>query len=79
MESSVLPLTELDARQSARVAYVNGRNDQRIQKMDVLQIRPGAQIRVLQKYPCHVIECEGGNIAMDSEVASCIFVWRRPE
>ena len=79
MKSSVLPLTELDARQSARVAYVNGKNDPRFYKTGLLQIRPGARIRVLQKYPCHVIECEGGNIAIDSEVASCISVWRRPE
>ena len=75
-ESSVFPLTELEQGEFARVAYVNGRNNQRTQRMGVLQIRPGAAIRVLQKYPCYVVDCEGGNVALGNEEASSISVWK---
>ena len=77
-ESSVFPLTELEQGEFARVAYVNGRNNQRTQRMGVLQIRPGSAIRVLQKYPCYVVDCEGGNIAIGDEEVSCISVWKPP-
>jgi len=76
MECSVLPLTELEKGQSGRVAYVNYKNDQRFHKMDSFQIRPGAVIRLHQKYPSYVIECENAHIAMDKEMASNISVWK---
>ncbi|MFH1761593.1 MAG: metal-dependent transcriptional regulator [bacterium] len=77
-ESSVIPLTELDIAQSARVAYVNFQNDQQLHKIDGLNIRPGKFVKLHQRYPCYVIECEGANIAMDEEIVSSIYVWRKP-
>ncbi|MBW1767541.1 MAG: ferrous iron transport protein A [Deltaproteobacteria bacterium] len=71
-------MTELKIGQSGRVAYVNCKNDQRFHKMDSLQIRPGAVIKLHQKYPSYVIECENADIAMDKEVASNISVWKEP-
>ncbi|MBW1768240.1 MAG: FeoA domain-containing protein [Deltaproteobacteria bacterium] len=76
-ESSVISLTELEKGQSGRVAYVNYKNDQRFHKMDSLQIRPGTVIKLQQKYPSYVIECENAHIAMDKEMASNISVWKK--
>ncbi len=75
-QSSVIPLTDMETGEFARVAYVNGKNNHRTQRMGVLQIRPGAMIRVLQKYPCYVVDCEGGNVAIGNEEVSCISVWK---
>jgi len=75
-ESSVIPLTDMESGEFARVAYVNGKNNQRTQRMGVLQIRPGSAIRVLQKYPCYVVDCEGGNVALGNEEVSSISVWK---
>jgi DtxR family Mn-dependent transcriptional regulator len=75
-ESPVIPLTELEVGQSGRVAYINYKNDQLFHRIDVLQIRPGAVIRLQQKYPCYVIECENANIALDTELASNICIWK---
>ncbi len=78
-QSSVIPLTELEIGQSARVAYINCKSDQELHKIDGLQIRPGTVIKLHQRYPSYVIECEGANIALDSEVASNICVWKQPQ
>jgi len=76
--SSIVPLTELKVGQSARVAYVNCKNDQRLHKMEGLHIRPGASVKLHQTYPSYVMECEGVNIALDREIVSSICVWREP-
>jgi len=75
-ESSVIPLTELEVGQSGRVAYVNYRNEHLFHKIDALQIRPGVMVKMLQRYPSYVVEVESATIAMDSEVASTVSLWR---
>ena len=76
-ESSVIPLTELEVGQSGRVAYVNYRNEHLFHKIDALQIRPGVMVKLLQRYPSYVVEVESAAIAMDSEVASTVSLWRK--
>ena len=71
----VVSLAELEVGQTARVAYINSRDDRQMHKLDGLQIRPRATVGVHQKYPCYVIECEGTHIAMDEDVVSSICVW----
>ncbi len=77
--SSVMPVTKLQIGESAKVAYVNCRDDQRLHKIDGLHLRPGVTVRMHQTYPSFVIECEGANIAMDEEIASNVCVWRKTE
>ena len=82
VQSSVIPVTELKIGQSARVAYVNCESDRQLHKMDGLLIRPGSVVKLHQVYPTYVIECEGANIALDSDLISNICVWKelaRPE
>jgi len=77
--SSVIPLSELEIGQSARIAYVNCKSDQQLHKINGLHLRPGVTATLHQKYPTFVVECEGSNIAMDEQIASSICVWREPE
>ncbi len=74
--SSVIPVTEMQIGQSAKVAYLHSKNDQQLHKIDGLHIRPGATIKLHQNYPTYVIECENMNVAIDEEVANDIYVWR---
>jgi len=76
VQSSVVPLTELKIGQSARVAHVYCKSDQQLHKIDGLHIRPGSIVKLHQTYPSYVIECEGASIALDSDVASNICVWK---
>lgn len=73
--SFIVPLTDLDPGQSARIAYVNCRSDQQIHRLEGLCIRPGVTVKLHQNYPTYVIECEGQTIALDKEVAVNICVW----
>jgi len=75
-ESPVVPLTGLEIGQSARIAYVNCKNDQQLHKIDGLHIRPGTTVKLHQTYPSYVIECEGANIALDKEIVANICVWK---
>lgn len=75
-ESSVASLTELEIGQTARVAYINCRDDRRLHKLDSLQIRPGSSVKLHQTSPTIVIECEGANIALDESVCADIRIWK---
>ncbi|MBF0106578.1 MAG: metal-dependent transcriptional regulator [Deltaproteobacteria bacterium] len=75
-ESTVIPVTELKVGQTARVAYINCRNDNRLHKLDNLQVKPSAVIKLHQIYPTIVIECENADIAIDESVARDICVWK---
>ena len=83
-QASVIPLPELEVGQNAKIAYVQCKSDQQMHRLDGLQIRPGVVVKLHQKYPTIVIECEGASIALDNDVASNIRVWvkdveERPE
>ena len=75
VETSVLPLHVLDVGESARIAYVYAKSDQQLHKLDNMLIRPGETVKLHQRYPSFVIECENALIAIDDEVAANIHVW----
>lgn len=71
----VIPLTELGIGETAEIAYVQCRDDREMHRLDGLQLRPGTAVKLHQKYPAFVIECEGMSIALDRRVTSNIKVW----
>ncbi len=75
--SSVIHLTDLAVGQSARIAYVNSQSDAQIHRLNGLQIKPGVEIKMHQKYPSCVVECEGAMIALDELIADNICVWKK--
>ncbi len=79
VESSVIPLLQLEVGESARVAYVYGTSDQQLHKLDNLLVRPGNTIKLHQRQPSFVIECADSIIAIDEKVAANIHVWISPE
>jgi DtxR family Mn-dependent transcriptional regulator len=79
VESSVIPLVQLQVGESARVAYVYGTSDQQLHKLDNLLVRPGNTVKLHQRRPSFVIECEDSMIAIDERVAANIHVWVSPE
>lgn len=75
-QNQVIPLSELEIGQEAKVAYINSRHDDRqMHMLDSLQIKPRTAVKVHQRYPCFVVECEGAHIAMDDEIVENICVW----
>jgi len=74
--SFIIPLSDIKLGESARIAYINCKNDQQIHKLDGLWIRPGVTVKLHQNYPTFVIECEGAAIALDRDVVTNISVWK---
>jgi DtxR family Mn-dependent transcriptional regulator len=75
-QNQVVSLSELEIGQEARVAYINSRDDDRqMHMLDSLQIKPRTAVKIHQRYPCFVVECEGAHIAMDEDVVENICVW----
>ncbi|VEN73974.1 Magnetosome protein involved in iron transport into magnetosomes Mad30-2 [Candidatus Desulfarcum epimagneticum] len=75
-ESSVMRLTEMSVGQTARIAYINCRDDKRLHKLESLHIRPGTTVKLHQNSPTTVIECEGASIAIDESVCADICLWK---
>lgn len=75
----IVSLKDLEIGQTARVAYINTKNDRQMHRLDDLQIRPRTVVKVHQQYPCYVVECEGAHIALDEEIVSSICVWVNSE
>ncbi len=79
VESSVVPLDQLEVGESAKIAYVYAPNDQQLHRLENLLIRPGMTVKLHQRYPSFVIECENSHIALDERVVADIQVWRSRE
>jgi len=75
---SVVHLPELAVGETGRVAYVNSQNDAQLHRLDGLQVKPGLEIRLHQKYPSYVLECEGRMITLDEQIADSICLWKKP-
>lgn len=76
--TSVMYLSQLDVGEAGQVAYVDCQDRTQLYRLRGLQVKPGAEIKLHQKYPAYVVECEGGMIAMDEWIAKHIIVWRKP-
>ncbi len=72
----IVPCDRLALGETARVAYVSTRSHPRLLKLSALGILPGVSIKLLQKWPSIVLQCEETEIALDEETAREIYVWR---
>ena len=72
----VRPLTALRPGDSARVIRVAGQDPQRLARLSGFGIVPGAIVRLRQKLPAAVIQIAETSVAVDSEVATEIWVKR---
>lgn len=79
VSSLVATVDRVDTGQTARIAYLSAAKFSRLQKLSALGLAPGAVIKVLQKYPSFVVQCDETQIALEREIASDIYVWRSDE
>lgn len=74
----VVPCDQLRVGESARVAYFSTREHSRLLKLSALGIAPGVSLKLIQKWPAYVVQCEETEIALEKEVAHNIYVWQTP-
>jgi DtxR family transcriptional regulator, Mn-dependent transcriptional regulator len=75
----VVSCDQLRVGESARVAYFSTRDHSRLVKLSALGISPGTSVKLIQKWPAYVIQCEETEIALESDVAKNIYVWQTPK
>jgi DtxR family transcriptional regulator, Mn-dependent transcriptional regulator len=75
----VVSCNQLSVGETARVAYFSTREHSRLLKLSALGICPGTSLRLIQKWPAYVVQCEETEIALETEVAQNIYVWQTPQ
>jgi len=79
VEKMVVSLNQLSSGESACIAYINTKKHALLHKLVAFGLCPGVQIRVHQKSPSFVVQCDQTQLALEAEVAADIFVWRASE
>ncbi len=67
---------QLKLNHEVRIAFISTRNYPRFQKLSALGLSPGVPIKVKQKFPSFVIQCEETQVALEELIVRDIFVWR---
>jgi DtxR family Mn-dependent transcriptional regulator len=75
----VVSCDQLRIGESASVAYFCTRDHSRLLKLSALGISPGMPLKLIQKWPAYVVQCEETEIALEPDVAKNIYVWQTPE
>jgi DtxR family Mn-dependent transcriptional regulator len=75
----VVSCDQLQIGESASVAYFCAREHSRLLKLSALGISPGMSLKLIQKWPAYVVQCEETEIALEPDVAKNIYVWQTPE
>lgn len=79
LRSIVVSCDQLQVGESARVAYFSTREHSRLLKLSALGISPGTSIKLIQKWPAYVVQCEETEVALEPDVAKNIHVWQAPQ
>lgn len=77
LSSAVIPLTDVNVGEEAKVAYIKTISNSRMHKLSHFGIVPGTLVTVHQRYPSFVIVCENNQIALEEVIAREIYVWRK--
>ena len=75
----VVTCDHLGVGESARIAYLCTREHSRLLKLSALGLAPGVLLKLIQKWPSYVVQCEETEIAIEPEVAQDIWVWQTPQ
>jgi DtxR family Mn-dependent transcriptional regulator len=67
---------QLNVGETARVAYLCTREHALLRRLSNLGIAPGTPLKLLQRWPSYVLQCDETEIAVEEEVARNIYVWK---
>lgn len=74
MTASVLPLSELQPGRRARVLHVRHGGHERLVRLAMLGLVPGAVVEVEQAWPALVVHVGETTLALDAAVADAVCV-----
>jgi len=73
----LVPSDQLDVGESAVIAYLCTTQHSRMMKLSSLGVTPGNRLKLLQKWPSFVFQCDETEIAVEQEVTRNIYVRRQ--
>jgi len=76
VESMVLPLDSLKAREEGKISYICSSDHTQLDRLTAMGLFPGVRIRVHQRYPSIIVMFDETTLALDSELAKIIYVRR---
>ena len=76
IEPVVVSADQMSTGERARVAYIATRDYARLQKLTSFGISPGVTVKLHQRRPAFVLECEQTQLALEETVAKEIYVLR---
>ncbi|MCX7746293.1 MAG: ferrous iron transport protein A [Clostridia bacterium] len=71
-----IPVTGLKVNEKARIVRINTQDTVKLRKLAAFGILPDTDIIVIQKYPAYVVQVGFTQVALDSDIASEIIVYR---
>lgn len=69
-------LPNLEVKQKGKVAYIQTKDNKKLQKLMAMGILPGMSLNLIRKYPSYVLQVGQSQFAIDQELAEVIFVRR---
>jgi DtxR family Mn-dependent transcriptional regulator len=78
IEPIVVSVDRMHTGETARVAYINTKNYSRLQKLTSFGVSPGVKVKLHQRKPAFVLECDQTQVAIEEAVAEEIYVFREP-
>jgi DtxR family Mn-dependent transcriptional regulator len=79
VETAVIPLDKLKTGESGRIAYITTQSHPRLHKLLSFGFAPGLTIRLHQRSPTFIVECDKTQLALEKDIAKDIFVWKKVE
>jgi len=67
-------LSDLEVKDKGKIAYLQAKNSDQMQKLVSIGAIPGASILLMQKFPSYVFQIGHSQFAIDKELASSIYV-----
>lgn len=74
VSSLIQPLRDLKPGQEGRIAYVQMKDPQHLQKLMAMGVLPGVNVRVQRSFPSYVFEAGYSQFAVDEAIAGDIYV-----
>ena len=76
IQRRLISADQLNLSEQAKIAYISQRNYSRFQKLSSFGLSSGVSVKIQQKFPSFVLQCEETQVALEEEILRDIFVWR---
>lgn len=74
LKSLVFSARDADKGARGKIAYLETKNNKVLQKLMAMGMLPGVPVEVMQTFPAYVLTVGNTQVAVDKEMAECVFI-----